>query len=69
MYCADDRVSENEMESRVMHTSLGWGNVKGDHLEDIGVRGRIILKQILNNYDGRTLTEYIWLRIVTSGGL
>jgi hypothetical protein len=43
---------------RVTHTSIGWGNVKeGAHLEDIGVRGRIILKLILNNYDGRTLTE------------
>jgi len=58
------------MGTRVTRTSIGWGNVKeGDHLEDIGIRGRIILKQILNNYDGRTLTEYVWLRTVTSGGL
>jgi len=58
------------MGSRVTHTLFGWGNVKeGDHLEDIGVHGRIILKQILNNYDGRTLSEYIWLRTFTSGGL
>jgi hypothetical protein len=46
------------MGRRVTHASIAWGNVKeGDHLEDIGIRGRIILKQTLNNYDGRTLTE------------
>lgn len=56
-YCADDRGNGNEMGRRLTRTSIGWGNVKeGDHLEDMGVRGRIILKQILNNYDGRTLT-------------
>jgi hypothetical protein len=40
-----------------------------DHLEDMGVDGRIILEWILGKQGGKLLTGYTWLRIGTSGGL
>jgi hypothetical protein len=47
-----------------------WGNLReGDHLEEPCVSGRIILKWILETWDGRTQTGSIWLRIGTGGGL
>ena len=42
-----------------MHTGLWWGNIRdGDHLEDLGVNGRIILKLILTL---RLLMSYIYI--------
>ena len=40
-----------------------------DHLEDLHMDGRIILKLILRDYNGRMWTEFSWLRIGYSGGL
>jgi hypothetical protein len=46
------------------------GNLrKGDHSEDPGVDGRIILKWISERLDAREWTGSIWLRIGTGGGL
>ena len=39
------------------------GNLKErNHLEDIGVDGRITLKRTLNKQDARVWASFIWLR-------
>jgi hypothetical protein len=40
-----------------------------DHLEDLGVDGRIILKLISQRSDLGRWIGFIWLRIGTGGGL
>jgi hypothetical protein len=51
-----------------MHTRFWWGNLKErSHVEDVGIDKRIILK--LNLWNGRAWTEFICLRIGTSGWL
>jgi hypothetical protein len=45
-------------------------NLKGrDHLEDLGLGGKIMLDWILRRRSGKVWIGCIWLRIGTSGGL
>jgi hypothetical protein len=52
-----------------VHRGFRWGNLRdGDHLEDRGINGRIILKCVLEYQDG-SITGSVWLRMGTNGGL
>jgi hypothetical protein len=43
-----------------VYTGFWWGNLtEGDHLEESGVGGRIILKCIIEEWDGGAWTESI----------
>jgi len=40
-----------------VHTGFWWGNLRsGDHLEDPGIDGRIILRWIFRKWDGGVWT-------------
>jgi hypothetical protein len=44
------------------------GNLReGDHMEDPGVDGRIIIRRIFRKWKGRAWTGLIWLRLGTGG--
>jgi hypothetical protein len=53
-----------------MNTKLWLENLKGgDHSEELGIDGKIILEWILEKQSGKVWTGCIWLRIGTSVGL
>ena len=53
----------------MLETGFWWGDLRerGD-LEDLGVDGRIILKQIFEKLDEETWSGLIWLRVGTGDG-
>jgi hypothetical protein len=43
-----------------VYTGFLWGNLReGDHLEDLGIGGRIILKRIFERLDGGRGMDWI----------
>jgi hypothetical protein len=50
-----------------IHTTIWLENLKGtDHLEDLGIGGKIILEWITGKQGGKVWTGCIWLRTGTS---
>jgi len=51
------------------YTGFWWESLReGNHLEDPGVDGRIILRWSFRKWDVWVWTGSIWLRIGTGGG-
>jgi hypothetical protein len=51
-----------------MHRAYWLENLKGrDHLENLGVDGKIILEWTLGKYVAWVWTQFVWFRIGTSG--
>jgi hypothetical protein len=52
-----------------VHAGFWWENLReGNHLEDLRLVGRIILKWIFKKWDGQAWTGLIWLKIEKVGG-
>jgi hypothetical protein len=52
-----------------VHTGFWWGKLRGgNHLKNPGIDGKIILKQIVRQWDGEAWTGLICLRIETGVG-
>jgi hypothetical protein len=57
------------MSGKIAHVGERRGRGKLDHLEDLDVDGRIILKCVLKKWDVRAWIGWICLRIGTGGFL
>jgi hypothetical protein len=50
-------------------TEFWWGDLmERDHLEELGVDGKVILEWMFKKWDGESWTGLLWLRIWTGGG-
>jgi len=47
------------MERRWLHRGFWWKTEGKDHLQDVGVDGRIICEKFLHRQDGRTCTGFV----------
>ena len=53
---------------RKIHTGFLLVNLKeGDHSEELGIDGRLILQQMLKKYDMRAWTRFMSRRMTTDG--
>ena len=53
-----------------VYTRFCWGYVReGDHLKQLSVDWRIIVKWIFRQWNGESWTGLLWLRVVTGRGL
>jgi hypothetical protein len=51
------------------YTGFWWGILKeGNHFENPGINGKIILRRIFRKWEVGVWTGMSWLRIGTSGG-
>jgi hypothetical protein len=58
------------VETGEVHTEFSWGNLRErDHLKELGLDGRIILKWIFKTWDVEAGTGLIRLRLGTEYGL
>jgi hypothetical protein len=52
-----------------VHAEFWWGDLRERvHLEDQGVKRRIVLKCNFKKWDVETMTGMFWLRLGTAGG-
>jgi hypothetical protein len=53
----------------VAYTGFWWENLRErDHLVDLGVDGRVILRRIFRKWNVGIWTGLSWLRVETDGG-
>jgi len=51
-----------------VRTGFWWRDImEREHLEDLGIIGKIILKLIFKKLDGEAWTSLLWLRIGAGG--
>jgi len=58
------------METGELYIGFWWGFMREtDHLEDLGVDGRIFFKWIFEKWKREVRVRFLWLWIRTGGGL